>query len=178
LGEPLLVPGIGSPIPPNVNSCSWQGCHQHRLLLPGTLIRCRWGYTSPRLWTPPNRHLPPSNPLTAPIGQMLALGNESLMNGAGQHRDAVPAHLVAKVLIRRHDRQGVNRMVRSDDSCSVLELLSAVAIGQEFSTTPQPPPTVVVILAGSRIRPVTNGILVSCEITQQSSEYIEVTCAD
>ena len=109
---------------------------------------------------------------------MLALGHESLMNGAGQHRDAVPAHLVAKVLIRRLDRQGVNRMVRSDDSCSVLELLSAVAIGQEFSTTPQPPPTVVVILAGSRIRPVTNGILVSCEITQQSSEYIEVTCAD
>ena len=129
-------------------------------------------------WTPPLPHLLPCHPLRAPFVRCSPWGDQTLVNRTGQQGDAVPAHLVAKVLIRRLDRQGVNRMVRSDDSCSVLELLSAVAIGQEFSTTPQPPPTVVVILAGSRIRPVTNGILVSCEITQQSSEYIEVTCAD
>ncbi len=80
--------------------------------------------------------------------------------------------------IRRPNSQREDRMVQSDHSRSVLELLSAVAIGQEFSATPKRQPTVVVILAGSRVRPVTNGILVSCEITQQSSEYIEVTCAD
>ena len=116
--------------------------------------------------------------MSAPLGQVLTLGNESLMDRAGQHRDAMLTHLVAEVLIRCLDAQGVDRMVRSDDSCSVLELLIAVAIGQEFSATPKPQPTVVVILAGSRLRPVTNGILVSCEITQQTSEYVEVTCAD
>ena len=50
------------------------------------------------LRTPPNRHLPPSNPLRAPLGQMLALGNQTLMNRTSQHRDAVPADLVAEVL--------------------------------------------------------------------------------
>jgi len=55
-------------------------------------------HPSPRLRTPPNRHLPPSNPLSAPFGQMLALGDQTLMNRTGQHRDAVPAHLVAEVL--------------------------------------------------------------------------------
>jgi len=53
---------------------------------------------SPRLWTPPNRHLTPSDPLIAPLGQMLALGNQTLMDRTGQHRDAVPADLVAEVL--------------------------------------------------------------------------------
>ena len=47
----------------------------------------------PTLWTPPNRHLLPWHPLSAPLGQMLALGNQTLMDGAGQHRDAVPANL-------------------------------------------------------------------------------------
>jgi len=45
---------------------------------------------SPRLRTPPNRHLTPSDPLSAPLGQMLALGNQTLMDRTGQHRDAVP----------------------------------------------------------------------------------------
>jgi len=53
---------------------------------------------SPRLRTPPNRHLPPSNPLSAPLGQVLALGNQTLVDRTGQHRDAVPADLVAEVL--------------------------------------------------------------------------------
>ena len=74
--------------------------------------------------------------------------------------------------------EGVNQMLRSDVSRSVLELLSAVAIGQEVSAIPKPQSTVVVVLVGPRMRPVPNGILVSCEITQQNDEYLEVTCAD
>lgn len=53
---------------------------------------------SPRLRAPPNRHLPPSDPLGASLGQVLALGNQSLMDRTGQHRDAVPTDLVAEVL--------------------------------------------------------------------------------
>ena len=49
-------------------------------------------------WTPPNRHLLPSNPLRASLGQVLALGNQTLMNRTGQQGDAVPADLVAEVL--------------------------------------------------------------------------------
>ena len=52
----------------------------------------------PTLWTPPDRHLPPSNPLSASLGQVLALGNQTLMDRTCQHRDAVPADLVAEVL--------------------------------------------------------------------------------
>ena len=64
----------------------------------------------PRLRTPPNRHLPPSNPLSAPFGQMLALGNQTLMDRTGQHRDAVPADLIAEVLTGDADGTGAGRM--------------------------------------------------------------------
>ena len=53
---------------------------------------------SPHLRTPPHPNLPPSDPLSASLGQMLALGDQTLMDRAGQHRDAVLAHLVAEVL--------------------------------------------------------------------------------
>jgi hypothetical protein len=52
----------------------------------------------PTLRTPPNRHLLPSNPLRAPLRQMLPLRNQTLMNGTGEQGDAVPSHLIAKVL--------------------------------------------------------------------------------
>ena len=52
----------------------------------------------PTLRTPPNRHLLPSNPLRAPLGQVLPLGNQTLMNRTGEQGDAVPADLVAEVL--------------------------------------------------------------------------------
>ena len=52
----------------------------------------------PTLRTPPRRHLLPSNPLRAPLGEVLALGNQTLMNRTGQQGDAVPADLIAKVL--------------------------------------------------------------------------------
>ena len=50
------------------------------------------------LRTPPNRHLLPSNPLRAPLGEVLTLRNQTLMNRTGQQGDAVPADLVAEVL--------------------------------------------------------------------------------
>jgi hypothetical protein len=52
----------------------------------------------PTLRTPPNRHLLPCHPLRAPFCQVLALGNQTLMNRTGQQGDAVPADLIAKVL--------------------------------------------------------------------------------
>ena len=52
----------------------------------------------PTLRTPPRRHLLPSNPLRAPLGQVLALRNQTLVNQTGQQGDAVPSHLVAEVL--------------------------------------------------------------------------------
>jgi hypothetical protein len=52
----------------------------------------------PTLRAPPNRHLLPSDPLRAPLGQVLTLRNQTLMNRAGQQGDAVPTDLIAEVL--------------------------------------------------------------------------------
>ena len=52
----------------------------------------------PTLRTPPNRHLLPSNPLRAPLGEVLPLRNQTLMNRTGEQGDAMPADLVAEVL--------------------------------------------------------------------------------
>jgi len=64
------------------------------------------GTPLPRLWTPPNRHLPPNDPLSAPLGQVVALGNQTLMDRTGQHRDAMPADLIAEVLTGDADGAG------------------------------------------------------------------------
>ena len=53
---------------------------------------------SPRLRTPPLPNLLPCHPLSAPLGQMLTLRNQTLVNGAGQQGEAVPADLIAEVL--------------------------------------------------------------------------------
>ena len=45
-----------------------------------------------------NRHLPPSNPLSAPLRQVLTMRNQTLMARAGEHRDAMPTDLGAEVL--------------------------------------------------------------------------------
>ena len=58
----------------------------------------RFQDASPRLRTPPLPNLPPRHPLSATLGQMLALGDQTLVDGAGQQGDAVPADLVAEVL--------------------------------------------------------------------------------
>jgi len=69
----------------------------------------------------PNRHLPPSDPLSAPLGQVLALGNQTLMNRAGQHRDAVSADLVAEVLAG--DADGTRAGRTQDIRIQVIPLL-------------------------------------------------------
>jgi len=51
-------------------------------------------------------NLPPCHPLSAPLGQVLALGNQTLVNGTGQQGDAVPADLVAEVLASDADGTG------------------------------------------------------------------------
>ena len=48
--------------------------------------------------TPPPLDLLPSNPLRTPLGEVLSLRNQTLMNRTGQQGDAVPADLVAEVL--------------------------------------------------------------------------------
>ena len=109
--------------------------------------------TSRQLWTPPHRHLPPWHPPRTPPSQVLALGNESLMNRAGEQGDAVPPHLVAKVLAGHTDPGGAggsqdidiqvvpllsgNRVSsghRSEASTSVL-----LATGQEVKAGQKPP---------------------------------------
>ena len=55
-------------------------------------------------WTPPHRHLLPCHPLRAPLGEVLTLRNQTLMNGAGEKGDAEPADLVAEVLASDADR--------------------------------------------------------------------------
>jgi hypothetical protein len=59
-----------------------------------------WAITLPQ----PDGNLPTSNPLITPLGQVLALGNQILMNRTSEHRDAVPADLVGEVL--RNDVDG------------------------------------------------------------------------
>jgi hypothetical protein len=50
------------------------------------------------LWTPPTPDLMPCHPPSASLGQVLSLGYQTLMDGASQQGDAVPADLVAEVL--------------------------------------------------------------------------------
>ena len=52
----------------------------------------------PTLRTPPTLDLLPYHPLKALLGQVLALGNQTLVNRTGKKSDAVPADLIAKVL--------------------------------------------------------------------------------
>jgi len=56
------------------------------------------------LRTPPLPHLLPCHPLRTPLGQVLSLGDQTLMNRAGEQGDAVSADLVAEVLAGDADR--------------------------------------------------------------------------
>ena len=57
----------------------------------------------PTLRTPPTLDLLPSDPLRAPLGEVLPLRNQTLVNRTGQQGDAVPADLIAKVLAGNTD---------------------------------------------------------------------------
>lgn len=65
--------------------------------------------------------LTPRNQLSTPLAQVLPLGNETLMNRAGQQRDAVPSDLVAEVLAGDADRTGGGRS--QDTPLQVASLL-------------------------------------------------------
>jgi len=82
---------------------------------------CLGVFCSPRLRTPPNRHLTPSDPLSAPLDQVLALGNQTLMDRTGEHRDAVPADLMAEVLAG--DADGTRAGRTQDIRIQVVPLL-------------------------------------------------------
>ena len=53
--------------------------------------------TPPR--APTNHNLPPGHPPRTPPSQVLALGNQTLVNRAGQQGDAVVADLITEVLV-------------------------------------------------------------------------------
>ena len=60
-------------------------------------------YASRHFWTPPNLHLPPGHPPRTAPGQVIALGDQTLVNRTGEQGDAVPSHLVAEVLTGHAD---------------------------------------------------------------------------
>jgi hypothetical protein len=62
---------------------------------------------SRHFWTPINPNLPPRNPPRTPPSQVLALGNQTLINRAGQQGDAVPAHLITEVLADLVDTKSI-----------------------------------------------------------------------
>ncbi len=95
-GTSLQASARGSSAPDEEHSCSVKGHEQRRLPLGGILIRS--SHASPGLRTPSTLDLLPSHPLTTPLRKVLALWNQTLMNRTGQHRDALPADLIAEVL--------------------------------------------------------------------------------
>ena len=84
---------------------------------PGCSCEHTHGGNSRHLRTPTELHIPPCHPTRTPLGQVLTLGNESLVNGTGQQGDAVPADLVSKVLAGHEDRpfSGTERLQKNAD---------------------------------------------------------------
>jgi hypothetical protein len=78
------------------------------------------------LKAPANRNLPPPHPPRTPPSQVLALGNQTLMNRAGEQCDAVPAHLITEVLTGHADPGGAGGS--QDINIQVVPLLSGNGI--------------------------------------------------
>jgi hypothetical protein len=78
----------------------------------------------PTLRTPPNRHLLPWNPPRAPLGQVLALRNQTLVNRAIQKNDETmtnPMENVAKALIVLNVRIHITKLIQ-DSSLGIATL--------------------------------------------------------
>ena len=73
-------------------------------------------------------NLLPWNPLSAPLGQMFPLRNQTLVNRTGQQGDAVPADLVAEVLAG--DSEGTGTGWLQDIPVQVIPLF---CVGQRIS---------------------------------------------
>ena len=72
---------------------------------------------SGNLRTPPPPNLLPSDPLSAPLGQVLTLGNQTLVDRAGQQGDAVLADLVAEAHLCLWCAPEARGTIGSDCSC-------------------------------------------------------------
>lgn len=70
--------------------------------------------------------------MTAPLGQVFALGDQTLMDRAGQHRDALVPDLVAEVLAG--DAEGTRASRTQDIHIQVVPLLSRDTRGDRASS--------------------------------------------
>ena len=60
----------------------------------------------------------------------------------------------------------------------MLDLLASIAVGMQDSFTPIKSPSIVVVLAQPIETRNNQRLLVNCEITKSSAEYLEITCTD
>ena len=60
----------------------------------------------------------------------------------------------------------------------MLDLLASIAVGMQDSFTPIKSPSILVVLAQPIETMNHQRLLVNCEITKSSAEYLEITCAD
>ena len=67
-------------------------------------------------------NLPPCHPLGTPLGQVLSLWNQTLVDRAGQQGDAVPADFIAEVLAS--DTHGTRAGGAQNIHIQVVPLLS------------------------------------------------------
>jgi hypothetical protein len=116
LGASLLASARGFSVPYQEHSCSVKGHDQRRLPLQGILIRC--SHASSGLRTPSTPDLLLSHPLTTPLRKVLALGNQALMNRAGQHRDALVPDRIAEVLTGDADEGGQRSSQAGQCACT------------------------------------------------------------
>ena len=60
----------------------------------------------------------------------------------------------------------------------MLGLIASIAVGMQDSFAPAQGPSIVIVLAGPVETRNQQRLLVNCEITKSSAEYLEITCAD
>jgi hypothetical protein len=60
----------------------------------------------------------------------------------------------------------------------MLDLLASITIGMQDSFAPTKSPSIVVVLASPVETRNQQRLLVNCEITKTSTDYLEITCAD
>ncbi len=93
---------------------------------------------SRHFWTPPHRNLLPCHPPKASLSQVLSLRDQTLVNRTGEQGDAVPAHLIAKVLAGDADGTGTGWL--QDIPVQVIPLLCVcLGIGGRHSSTASTP---------------------------------------
>jgi len=122
----------------------WKWCWSPRhVVLDARMSTRQFSTGRQRVWVMGSNHLtdpqhtthaapPAERPLSAPLGQVLALRNQTLVKRAGQHRDAVPADLIAEVLAGDKDTTRAREF--QDVSRQVVPLFSGGARGSRASS--------------------------------------------